>query len=121
MRSKENLCVLKPQGDVILLLKIRYAEEIRTTEGLNIPTDIVVKPAELKMAQALIGQLTPKKSGLEQYKDTYDEELLKIIEARAKGRKVKEPQFKMVKSTTKDIMAQLKASLETKPKVKKAS
>ena len=121
MRSKENLCILKPQDDVILLLKIRYAEEIRPYTELNIPKDIVIKPAELKMAQALIAQLTPKKVTIEKYKDTYDEELLKIIKAKAKGKKIKEPQFKLVHSKTKDLMEQLKASLEPKTKIKKAS
>ncbi|MBC7553105.1 MAG: Ku protein [Taibaiella sp.] len=121
MRTKENLCILKPQGDMLLLQKIRYAEEIRSYEDLNIPSDITIKPAELKMAQALIRQLSPKKTSITKYKDTYDQELMKIIEAKAKGKKVKQPQFKLVHNKTKDLMAQLKASLEPKPKIKKAS
>ncbi len=111
MRTKENLCVLKPQGDVLLLLKIRFAEEIRDYDELNIPKDITVKPAELKMAQALINQLTPKKFSMSQYKDTYDVELMKIIEAKAKGKKITQPRFKIVHSKSKDLMEQLKASL----------
>lgn len=112
LRTRQNLCVLKPQGDVLLLLKIRFAEEIRSYEDLNIPKDITVKPAELKMAQALINQLTPKKPELDKYKDTYDEELMKIIEAKAKGKKVTQPKFKIVHNKSKDLMSQLKASLE---------
>ncbi|MCW3123969.1 MAG: Non-ous end joining protein Ku [Flavipsychrobacter sp.] len=119
LRNKENLCLLKPQGDVILLLKIRFAEEIRDYEELNIPKDITVKAAELKMAQTLINQLTPKKFSMAKYKDTYDEELMKIIEAKAKGKKITTPKFKIVHNKSKDLMAQLKASLGT-PK-KKAS
>jgi DNA end-binding protein Ku len=121
MRTKESLCLLKPQGDMLLLLRIRFPEEIRDYAGLDIPKDITLKPAELKMAEALINQLTPKKFTLTKYKDTYDEELMKIIEAKAKGKKVPHPQFKIVKSKSKDLMEQLKASLEEKTTRRKAS
>jgi DNA end-binding protein Ku len=112
MHTKDALCVLKPQDEIILLLKIRFPEEIRSYEELNIPKNIQVKPGELEMAQALINQLTPKKFSLSKYKDTYDEELMKIIEARASGKKVSGPEFKIVQSKSKDLMDQLKASLE---------
>jgi len=121
IRAKENLCVLKPQNDMLLLLKIRFAEEIRDYKELNIPKDITVKPAELKMAQALINQLTPKKFSIAQYKDTYDAALMKIIEAKAKGTKITQPRFKIVQSKSKDIMDQLKASLSAGTTRKKAS
>ena len=111
LRTRENLCLLRAQDDVILLLKIRFPEEIRSYEDLAIPKDITVKPAELKMAQTLINQLTPKTSSLAQYKDTYDQELMKIIEAKAKGKKVAAPKFKLTQGKSKDLMAQLKASL----------
>src|SRR4051812_41715841 len=68
MRTKENLCLLKAQGEMILLLKIRFPEEIRDSSELNIPRDIEVKPAELKMAEALIDQLTPKKFTISKYR-----------------------------------------------------
>jgi len=119
MRTKENLCLLKAQDDVILLLKIRFAEEIRDYEDLNIPKQITVKPAELKMAQALINQLTPKKFSMAKYKDSYDEELMKIIEAKAKGKRITQPKFKIIHNKSKDLMEQLKASLGTGTTTKK--
>ena len=121
LRKKEILCLLKPQGDMLLLLKVRYAEEIRSYEDLNIPKGIAVKPAELKMAQTLINQLTPKKFAMNKYKDTYDDELMKIIEAKAKGKRITQPKFKITRNKSKDIMAQLKASLERGHLKKKAS
>jgi len=48
-----------------------------------------------------------------QFKDTYDAELMKIIEAKAKGKKVAAPKFKIVHNKSKDLMSQLKASLES--------
>jgi DNA end-binding protein Ku len=112
MRTKENLCLLKSQDNMILLLRLRFAEEIRDYSDLNIPTaKTAVKPAELKMAKALIAQLTPKKFNVAKYKDTYDAELLKLIKLRSKGKNLPEPKIKMVKNKSKDIMDQLKESL----------
>lgn len=111
MRNRDSLCMLKAQDDMLLLQKMRFPEEIRDYSDLNIPADITVKPAELKMAQALINQLTPKKLSLDKYKDTYDEELMKIITAKSKGKKVPTPHIKIVHSKSKDLMEQLKASL----------
>lgn len=111
MRNREALCVLRGVDDMLLLQKLRFPEEIRSYDELDIPGNIAVKPAELKMAQALITQLTPKKPSLEKYKDTYDAALMKIIQAKAKGKKVAAPQIKIVHSKSKDLMEQLKASL----------
>lgn len=121
MRTKETLCLLKPQDDMLLLLRIRFPEEIRDYSDLNIPKDITLKPAEMKMAQTLIDQLTPKKFSWSTYKDTYDEELMKIIEAKAKGKKVPHPHIKIAKSKSTDLMEQLKASIGERTNRRKAS
>lgn len=122
LRTKENLCILRPLDNMLLLQKLRFPEEIRKYDDLNIPGDIAIKPAEMKMAQMLIDKLTPKKFIFSKYKDTYDEELMKIIIAKAKGKAIKKPVFKIVHNKGADIMAQLKESLNTSlRKRKKAS
>ncbi|PZF74548.1 non-homologous end joining protein Ku [Taibaiella soli] len=118
MRTKENFCMLKAEGDLIEVIKLRFPEEIRATTELTLPKQTEVKPAELKMAVSLITQLTPKKFNIDKYKDTYSAALMKIIEAKAKGKTVSQPKFKMVQSKSKDLMDQLKESLETRKKVR---
>ena len=115
MRNKEALAILRPDGDVIVLNKIRFQQEIRDPKELSLPTNTEVKPAEMKMAITLIDQLTGK-FDISKYKDTYNEELLKLIKAKASGKKIKLPQMKVVHSKTKDLMDQLKASLDVKRK-----
>ena len=115
MRSKENLAILKSTKDLIVLNKIRFEEEIRDFKDLALPEKAEVKPAELQMAVSLINQLTGK-FDISQYKDTYTAELLKLIHAKAKGEKIKVPEMKIVHSKAKDLMAQLKASLDVKRK-----
>lgn len=115
LRTKESLGLIKPSGNVMILQKIRYEQEIRKPEGLEIP-DAESKAAELKMAIALIEQLSSPKFDISSYKDTYADELMKMIEAKAKGKKLPEPTMRVVHSKSKDLMEQLKASLDTKKK-----
>ncbi len=115
LRSKESLAILRPDGDAIILNRIRFEEEIRETGDLTLPKNTEVKPAELKMAITLIDQLTAK-FDISKYKDTYNAELLKLIKAKASGKEIKVPQMKVVHSKTQDLMEQLKASLDVKRK-----
>lgn len=115
LRTKESLGLIKVIDKMLILQKIRYEQEIRKPEGLEIP-DAESKPAELKMAIALIDQLSSSKFDISKYKDTYSDELMKLIEAKAKGKKIVAPTMRVVHSKSKDLMEQLKASLETKKK-----
>jgi len=114
MRTKESLALLKTSGKILILQKIRYEEEIRKPEDLAIP-ESASSPAELKMALSLIDQLTGE-FDISKFKDTYSEELMNLIKAKAKGKKLPEPTMRVVHSKSGDLMAQLKASLETKKK-----
>ncbi|MDP4131256.1 MAG: Ku protein [Bacteroidota bacterium] len=115
MRNKEALCILKPMDDVIVLNKIRFAQEIRNVNEINVPGKASIKPGEMQMAQALISQLTGK-FDISKYKDSYSDELLKLIHAKSKGKKQAPPQMRVVHNKSKDLMSQLKASLNVKKK-----
>lgn len=115
MRNKEGLAILRPSDKVIILNRIRFAEEIRDPKVLQLPEEANVKKGELDMAIHLIDQLTTK-FDISAYKDTYTEELMKVIQAKAKGVKPKAGKMKVVHSATEDLMAQLKASLGNKKK-----
>jgi DNA end-binding protein Ku len=114
MHNREHVCIIKSKDDVIVLNRIRFAQEIRSPKELNLPT-AKSKPAELKMAVSLINQLT-KPFDVKKYKDDYSEKLMKIIKAKSKGKTVPFTPMKVVHSKTKDLMEQLKASLTTKRK-----
>jgi len=115
MRSKESLCVLKPMENAILLQQIRFAQEIRNINDLDIPNKLTIKTGEMQMALALIDQLTAK-FDISKYKDTYSDQLLKLIQAKAKGKKLTPSPLRVVHSQSKDLMSQLKESLGTKKK-----
>jgi DNA end-binding protein Ku len=111
LRSKESLCVISPREKVLMLNRIRFAEEIKDAAELSVPATTKPKAAELKMALSLIDQLT-KPFNIAKFKDTYTAELLKHIHAKAKGKKIHTSPLKVTHRKTQDLMAQLKASLK---------
>jgi DNA end-binding protein Ku len=112
LRNKEHLCLIKASGHLLVLHRLRFQQEIRKPDDLDIPA-VAPKPAELKMALSLIGQLSAP-FDIDAYKDTYSAKLMKLIKAKAAGKKTAPAHLKIVHSKTRDLMEQLKASLETK-------
>ena len=116
MRAKENLSLVGVYKDALVLHVIRFADEIRDPADLKLP-DVKVSDKEVAMAKSLIEQYT-EEFDFEKYKDVYNEQLLKIIEAKSAGKKTKVEKFDTKPTPAKDLMAQLKASLENKKKSK---
>lgn len=113
LRNKESLAILKPYKNVILLNKIRFAQQIREASELKLPAIAKTKPKEMEMASKLIEQLT-EPFDISSFKDEYTAKLLKIIKNKAKGKKHSTPKLKVVHKQSDDLMSMLKASLETK-------
>lgn len=113
LRNKESLAILKPYKNVILLNRIRFEQEVRSTDELNVPALSKKKTKEMDMAEKLIDQLT-EKFDISNFKDEYTDKLLKIIKNKAKGKKVKAPKLKVVHKQSDDLLDMLKASLENK-------
>src|SRR5690554_5933868 len=114
LRSKEILGIIKPYHDLLILNKIRFPEALREYDELKVPS-IKIKPGELKLAVSLIEQ-NSESFNVEQYKDHYSAELLKIIKQKAKGKKPKVAKTEKTETKTGDLMEKLKASLEKSKK-----
>jgi len=67
------------------------------------------------MAISLIDQYT-EKFDFDKFRDVYNEQLLKIIESKATGKGMKAVKFESKSTPAKDLMAELKASLERRKK-----
>lgn len=113
LRNKEALAILKPYKNVIVLNRIRFAQEIRDTSELKLPAVSKTKVKEVDMANKLVEQLT-EPFDISKYKDEYTAKLLKIIKDKAKGKKQAKPKLKVVHKQSDDLMSMLKASLEKK-------
>lgn len=111
MRNREHFALIKPFGNILLLQKLHYIEEIRSSSFLTLPEANLIKGKELNMAKKLVKQLAAKFKP-EKYKDTYINDLKKIIAAKAKGKKLYKPKHIEERNTVVDIMDLLKQSLK---------
>lgn len=114
IRQREYLAAVKPHGAALMLETMHFADEITDPDDLNLPGENVkVDPRQLKMADQLINGLS-NKFDPEQYKDTYREALLEVIDQKMKGVKAKPAATKRKTASTKvvDIMDRLKQSLK---------
>ncbi|MGN7864521.1 MULTISPECIES: non-homologous end joining protein Ku [Chryseobacterium] len=114
LRESEAIGMIRPyNNDILILNRLRFDQEIRDYSDLKIPAHKAPKPAELKMAINLIEQLSQDFDPA-MYKDTYSDDLLKIIKQKAKGKSSKAKKALPAKEgKVIDLMAQLKASLNS--------
>lgn len=117
MRNKEGLAILKPMDKVIVLNRIRFEEEIREYNNLDLPAISKVKSKEQAMALKLIEQLT-EPFDISKYKDTYTDKLLKVIKDKSKhgGKRAKVVKMKVSSTKSNDLLEALQASLKPRRK-----
>jgi DNA end-binding protein Ku len=112
LRSTESLCIVHPVEKVLVITRIRFAQEIRSTEDLKVP-NIEVSKKELDMGLALINQYA-ERFDVSKFKDQYNDELLKIIKAKSQGKRATVRKLKPQKATSDDLYEQLMQSLTAK-------
>ncbi len=110
LKDREQLAVLNPFANTILLNTLHWPDEIRSLEELNLPEEQVeIKPAERKMAEQLIASMEGEYDP-DAYRDEYREALMRVIEAKVAGEKP-EPAKKAEPTRIGDLMAALEASV----------
>ncbi len=112
LRSSESLCVIHPLDKVIVISRIRFSEEIRSYEEIQTPDEVVVNKKELDVGLALIDQYTGP-FDITKFKDEYSSELMKIIKAKAKGKRPTIKKLKPKKAASDDLLEQLMQSLNS--------
>lgn len=113
MRSNSlHLAGVKAVGDTLILEIMRFADELADETEFSFPRADAVRPQELQMAKMLVENLS-RPFDPAQYKDDYRTNLLKIIRAKLKGKKIDVEEPETRKSTqVVDLMARLQESLE---------
>jgi DNA end-binding protein Ku len=113
MHNREHIIILRPGEKGILSHTMYYADEIRHVEEFRTDTSLV-KEKELAMAKMLISSLEAEFEP-QKYRDTYRDNLQKMIEAKIEGRKVVATPSAHIAPVI-DIMEALKKSLAEKKK-----
>ena len=92
MRTKQHLCALVCVGDAIVLNTLRYADEIRTTDDLDLPASTMkgagISDKELKMALSLVEGMSEAWEP-EQYHDSYREDVLALVKKKIKAKQTR--------------------------------
>lgn len=113
MRSNSmHLVGLKAVDDAILLEIMRFGEELVDSSELEFPRDAAVRPQELQMATQLVENLSSEFDP-SKYTDDYHDNLMKIIKAKMKGKKIEVAEAEEPEGTkVVDLIARLQESLE---------
>lgn len=122
---KERIISLRPCRNGLILDTLRYAYEVREAEQYfeDIPKKAKIDKEQLELAEQLIDKKT-KAFDPKAFKDSYQEGLLEIIEAKLKGKKVSSSGKKTKGENVVNIVDALKKSLAQsgkKSKKKKAA
>ncbi|HEV2828071.1 MAG TPA: Ku protein [Pyrinomonadaceae bacterium] len=119
MRKKHYVGALRSEGDYLVLVTLRNAEEVISARDLPKPAGRAPTQKELNMAKQLIGMLEDEFNAAD-YKDEYRERVMEFIEKKAKG---KAPRLHAVKTRRKpsSLDSVLEKSLQALKKEKRAA
>ncbi|MFK2903893.1 Ku protein [Dyella ginsengisoli] len=124
IRTREYLCAVMPQDKALMLVLLRYPQELVDVEEYRLPekaiADYRIAPREMEMAEQLIesmsGEWTPG-----DYRDEFRDRLRKVIDKRLKSKGVvtaeeseEEAPSEQASTNVVDFMALLKKSLDTR-------
>jgi DNA end-binding protein Ku len=123
IRTREYLCAVMPQDDALMLILLRFPQELVSEEEYALPdkalSEYRISDRELDMAGELIESMSGKFEP-ENYRDEFRDRLTAVIEQRLKSKGVttsleeEEPAHANATTNVVDFMALLKKSIEGK-------
>jgi DNA end-binding protein Ku len=112
LRDAQHLAAVEVIEDALVLTIMRFADELADVKQLNLPVAKDVRKPELDMAKALVNSLAAEWDP-EKYTDQYRENLMRIIQAKMKGKEVSlEADVEPRQAEVVDLMERLRRSLE---------
>lgn len=91
IRTREYLAAVMPRDDALIMMVLRFADEIVDPSDYKLPEGKMdkwkISPREVDMAKQLIESMSSKWHP-EEYKDDFRERLRKVIEQRVKSKRV---------------------------------
>jgi DNA end-binding protein Ku len=108
--GKENLCLIRAQGDSLMLETLFFAEDVRSrAEIQDAVGETELKDAELELARQVIGSLEGEFEA-EDFANEYRTELRQMLEAKLQGQEIKRPE-PVEEAPVIDLMDALKRSV----------
>jgi DNA end-binding protein Ku len=113
LRSKQQLCALRPTGEVMKMATMLFGDEVLAPERLDeldAVSEAEASDRELKMAEQLIESLASEFDPTK-FKDEYRERVINLIERKAAGEEIAVQPQAEEPAAAPDLMAALEASL----------
>jgi DNA end-binding protein Ku len=112
LRQKQHLAGIRVIGEALVLEIMRFANELVDPTSLAFPKGDVVRAQELRMAEQLVANLA-EPFDPDKYTDEYRANLMKLIRAKMKGKKIRHVEKPEDAGDTQviDLMSRLQASL----------
>jgi DNA end-binding protein Ku len=109
--GKENLCLIRPQGDALAMETMFFAEDVRSRAEIEeAVADTEVQAAEMDLArqviQSLVGDFVP-----EDFANEYRGQLRAMLEAKLAGQEITRPQ-PVPETPVVDLMEALRRSVQ---------
>lgn len=120
LRDAQHLAAVEAIDEALVLSVMRFADELVDVASLNLPKAKELRKPELDMARALINTLAADWDPAK-YTDQYRENLMRIIQGKLKGKRVKlEAAEEPRQAEVVDLMERLRRSLEGHRAAKKS-
>lgn len=115
LRSREQLVAIRPRQDALLMFTMNFGDEIQRPSSFEelaeIDVNVEVAERELEVARKLVDSIA-REFDIDNYRDTYREALLDLIDRKASGEQVVlEPPVRNETLQSPDLMSALEASL----------
>jgi len=119
LHVKQHLAAVMVDGDALLLVMLRWPDEVRGLDTLELSSAVTgakLSKGERDMAKRLVRDMTVEWSP-EEYQDTFRDEIMKLVEKKAKAGKIEDVEGGERKPASKsadviDLTDLLKRSLE---------
>ena len=109
LRDRESVMLMAPQGNGLLLYKLRYPEEVRDIKDVPQLDQVEADKGQLKLARTLVESMTTTLDKLE-LTDKYHGALKEMIENKIEGKEV--VSYVEEEKPVVDIMTALKQSID---------
>jgi DNA end-binding protein Ku len=109
--GKENLCLIRPQGETLALETLFYADDVRSKAEIEDSVQATeIKKAELDLAAQVIDSLVGEWNAAD-FENDYRRDLNAMLEAKLAGQEIKRPE-PAPETPVVDLMEALRRSVE---------
>lgn len=110
-RGRQQLVLLRPVENGLMMHGLYYADEVRSFEDIEFGDAVELKKGELELAHQLIDQLTSSRFEAQKYEDEYRRDVLQQIERKVAGEEITAAPAPAAREQIIDLVAALKKSL----------